>query len=76
MPSIKCKCDTRVSFGDIPNRNEWLVISDSEYDGISGSIDAEALYARFDHVLCCPTCSRLIYFPEGFNGEPVFYLRE
>jgi len=38
MPSFTCKC------GEIPCPDEWLFISDVEFDKFSGSVDAEEIY--------------------------------
>jgi hypothetical protein len=34
MPKIKCICGNILGLGEIPSPNQWLVISDVEYDGI------------------------------------------
>ncbi len=73
MPAILCKCGNRLSLGEIPNPNEWLMISDIEYDEFQGEIDTEKLYMKFKPLIICPYCERLIYFWNGFNDSPIFY---
>ncbi len=73
MPSIKCKCGKRLDIGTIPNPNEWLAISDVDYDGYSEQVDAEALYEKFTHFLECDNCGRLWFFWNGFNGPAECY---
>ena len=74
MPAIKCKCGNKISYGEIPNPNELLVISDIEYDEFSGSIDSEKLYKQMKSILQCKKCNRLLYFHNGFENEPVVYV--
>jgi len=73
MPSYECKCEKRIDIGPIPNPNEWLMISDTNYDDFSGQIDAEYLYGKFIHMLKCPSCGRLWIFWEGFDKFPTCY---
>lgn len=76
MPSYICKCRTRIDYSSIPNPNEWLLISDTDYDNYSGLVDAEDVYLKFTHALMCPNCSRLIIFREGFGAPPTYYKLE
>ena len=76
MPAIKCKCGERLSYGAIPNTNEWLAISDVDFDKVVGEIDSEELYERFVHVLICSNCRRLLVFNSGFTKEPLIFLPE
>ncbi|PSE43614.1 hypothetical protein C7G91_08655 [Acinetobacter nosocomialis] len=73
MPAILCKCGNRLSLGAIPNPNEWLMISDIEYDEFQGEIDSEKLYMKFKSIIICPNCNRLILFWNDFNHNPIFY---
>jgi hypothetical protein len=73
MPAIKCKCGNKINYGEIPNPNELLVISDVEYDEFSGSIDSEKLYKRMKSILQCNKCNRLFYFRNGLENEPIVY---
>lgn len=73
MPSILCRCGDRIDLSMIPNPNEWLLVSDVEYDEFSEEVDAEKLYKRFRHMLICPNCKRLLIFWDGFDAEPSYY---
>ena len=73
MPSFQCKCGKSLDIGSIPNPNEWLAVSDIEYDGYAENVDTEALYKRFTHFLRCANCSRLWFFWNGFNNAPTCY---
>ncbi|WP_299073325.1 hypothetical protein [uncultured Paraglaciecola sp.] len=73
MPSLKCRCDNRIDFGQIPNPNEWLLVSDVAYDKYDGIVNSEDLYSEFEHALRCPNCQRLWVFWNGFSEEPTCY---
>lgn len=75
MPSINCKCGHRISYGEIPTINQWLMISDLTYDEYSGNIDAERLYSQMTPALECPICHRFMIFWSGFNNSPIIYER-
>jgi hypothetical protein len=53
VPSIQCKCGHVIKFGEIPNPNEWLLISDVEYDRYLGAMDSEDLYREMKSRLVC-----------------------
>lgn len=74
MPKLRCKCDTIINYGTIPAVDEWLLISDVDFDQFMGEIDTEALYRRFVHMLKCPTCQRLHIFWDGFSNMPTEYI--
>lgn len=76
MPAIKCICGNKINYGEIPNPNELLTISDIEYDKFEGSIDAEVLYKEMKSILRCSHCNRLLYFENGFDHEPKVYKLE
>ena len=76
MPKVLCKCGNIINCSEIPNSNELLVISDVEYNKYSGTIDAEYLYRNMKTILVCNNCNRMLYYQNGFDGEPTFYLRE
>lgn len=74
MPAIRCKCGKKISYGTIPCDDEWLTISDVDYDNWHGSIDSEELYHSFTHILKCPECRRLWVFCNGFANDPTEYV--
>ena len=77
MPAYKCKCGNLIDYSEIPNPNEYLLISDKVYDNLydndSNTIPADKLYFKFKHILKCNHCKRLLIFWDGFNTEPKYY---
>ncbi|WMS88819.1 hypothetical protein [Pleionea litopenaei] len=76
MPAYLCKCGSRVSVGRIPCEHQWNFISDVDYDRYSGKFDAEELFKEMKEFFKCPECSRLAFFWQGWDAEPVFYTEE
>ena len=76
MSKFRCECDTVLRFGTIPNPDEYLLISDVQYDGFSGLVDAEKLYIQMKSMLKCPTCGRLWIYWDGFSAAPTCYKLE
>jgi hypothetical protein len=70
MPNMLRTCGHRISYGEIPCRNQWLLISEDFYDQFSGEVDAEIIYRAMLPILRCPNCERLWIFWEGF-AKPV-----
>ncbi len=73
MPGMSCKCGEILRWGDIPNRLEWLIISDVEYDKYEGMVDSEELFRAFKSMMECPKCKRLYVFWRGFQENPFCY---
>jgi hypothetical protein len=69
-----CSCGHRITYGEIPNPNEYLMVSDVQYEAYNGFVDAEKLYADMTHVLTCKQCRRLWIFWKGFANPPVGYM--
>lgn len=76
MPKLRCKCNTMINYGYIPSADEWLLISDTDFDQVSGEVNAEDVYRRFVHMLKCPTCHRLHIFWNGFDQPEKVYVAE
>ena len=74
MPKLQCICGDQVNLGDIPNKNEWLIVSDEDYDQFEGAVDAESLYVAMKSMIVCPSCSRLWVFWDGKDAEPRAYI--
>ena len=74
MPGIKCKCGNVIKTGEIPNPNEWLIISDVDYDAYSGNIDSEELYKEMKSMLVCKQCGRLWVYWNGYKKDPTPYI--
>ena len=41
MPKINCKCNNVIWLGEIPSPNQWMIISDIEYDQFEDKVDTE-----------------------------------
>jgi hypothetical protein len=76
MPSLMCKCSKRISYGEIPCQDEWLLVSDVEFDRFTGQVDAEAIYGAATSLLKCPSCERLWVFWNGFQSPPFEYAKQ
>lgn len=76
MPKILCKCSHPIYVQEIPNPNEWLLISDQEFDKFQGRTDTEELYRTMKSMLVCPSCKRILIFWNGWNSAPSFYSEE
>jgi hypothetical protein len=76
MAGFQCKCKHIIKTGEIPNPNEWLLISDVNYDQFAGKVDSELLYKEMKPLLMCKNCNRLWVFWNGYGADPVSYLCE
>jgi hypothetical protein len=76
VPKLLCECNSIIDYGIIPAKDEWLLISDVEFDQFSGLIDTELLYRNFKPMLKCPVCGRLHIFWDGFQHSPQIYTPE
>ncbi|KAA2243179.1 hypothetical protein F0L74_11735 [Chitinophaga agrisoli] len=76
MPEMNCRFGNIIPMGEIPNPNEWLFISDVEYDKFFDTIDAEVLYMQMKGMLKCDQCGRLWFFWNGYDKEPICYIQE
>ena len=76
MAGIKCTCGEIIKFNEIPNPNEWRLISDVKYDEYTGMIDAEDLDAAMKSMIICNRCNRLWIYWNGFENDPTPYKPE
>jgi hypothetical protein len=67
MPGLDCSCGNRIPYGDIPCQDEWLIISDADFDSFSGQVDTEELYRAMKSILRCPVCGHLWVFWNGYQ---------
>jgi hypothetical protein len=74
MPSILCKCGEKIRYGDIPCKDEWLFISDVDFDQFKEQVNSEKIYKAMSHALKCPSCKRLWLFEKEFCHPPIEYL--
>jgi hypothetical protein len=59
--------------GEIPNPSELLLISDTDFDAFSGTVEAEDVYQAMSHAFRCANCDRLHVFWSGLEQEPTVY---
>ena len=77
MAKFRCVCGEVISTsGGIPNRNEWRVLSDVEFDELVGTVDIEELYRRMRIMYRCPASDHLWVFWDGFDAPPHLYSPE
>jgi hypothetical protein len=77
MSKILCKCGNTLTIsGEIPNPDEWLLISDVDYDSFSETVDAEELYLRMKSMFKCRRCGRLWIYWEDLKHAPTCYSLE
>jgi len=74
MPSLTCGCGKILHYGEIPCPNEWLFISDVEFDKFSGTVDAEEIYKAMKSLIKCSRCGTMWFFWNGFQAEPQQYV--
>jgi hypothetical protein len=73
MPKLLCKCSEVLRYGEIPCPIEWRLISDVDFERLSGQVDAEAVYQATQMMLRCPRCDRLWVFWDQ-NADPTEYI--
>ena len=74
MSKFRCICgEILTTSGEIPNRDEWLYISDVEFERYTGNIEAERLYRAFGRAFVCPRSGHIWVFKDGMAGDPVGY---
>lgn len=74
MSKLLCKCKKTINIsGDIPNKDEWLLISDINFDHFQGVIKAEELYKEMKSLFICKNCKRLWIFWKGYDNPPICY---
>lgn len=77
MPKIKCPCNNIISLSGIPNDDEWLLVSDTDFSPLLGyEINTDIIYENMKHVIVCPICKRLLIFWDGLNSSPMVYIKE
>ncbi len=77
MAKLRCACGRIITTsGEIPNRLEWKIISDVDFDEFEGIVDAEDVYLRCKSIFRCPECGRLWIYWDGFGEAPVCYAPE
>lgn len=74
MAKFNCVCGHTISTsGEIPNSDEWELMSDIEFDRFHGRIDVEELYRRMKVLYRCPESDHLWIFWDGIDANPSLY---
>lgn len=73
MPNRVCDCGHLFRLGEIPSRDQWMIISDEAYDQFFGDVDAEKIYLAMKIMLKCPNCGCLWVYWDGFKEPPSVY---
>jgi hypothetical protein len=77
MAKFRCVCGHIISTsGDMPNHDEWLLLSDVEFDNLGGAVEVEDLYRQLRHAYKCPTSDHLWIFWNGLDAAPSLYSPE
>lgn len=59
----------------MPNKLEWLCMSDVAFDEYGGRFDVENRYMQMVSFYRCPVSDHLWFFWDGFDAPPVLYER-
>jgi hypothetical protein len=74
MAKFYCKCGNLIRIsGEIPNSQEWLTLSDVEYNSLSQSMNLEDLYPKLKSFFLCEVCGRIWFYKDGFDKKPILY---
>jgi hypothetical protein len=74
MAKLRCACGYVIPLSDgIPNPLEYKFMSDNDFDGFEGLIDAEEIYRACSSMFRCPQCGRLWVFWGGLDAQPKCY---
>ena len=73
MAGIECNCGYIIKSNMIPSPNDWIFMSEVEYDKYSGLVDSEELYMAMGRMVMCPNCERIWLYRDGI---PVSYISE
>jgi hypothetical protein len=76
MPKIKCKCNFVIRLGEIPSSNQFMIISDVEFDKFEDKTNSQEIYMAMKVVAKCPNCGRLHVFWNEFDHPQTIYKPE
>lgn len=76
MPKVLCDCGKCINVSGIPSAYQYLYLSDIDFEAFHGTVDAEAVYAKMDICIQCPSCLRLHVYNNGFDAVPLTYVLE
>lgn len=74
MEKSLCACGYSISTsGEIPNRNEWRCLSETDFDQLQGMVDAEAVSRATTIMYRCLQSDHLWIYWHGFDKDPTLY---
>ena len=75
MAKYRCPCGAQIrTSGEIPNPDEWLLISDTQFESVRAEpIAPEILYPQMIHAWKCSDCGRLLIFWDDMANDPIWY---
>lgn len=74
MAKFACVCGETISTsGELPNPNEWCVLSDTDFDRFQGLVQAEDVYRAATIMYRCPVSDHLWIYWDGFDSPPSLY---
>lgn len=76
MPKMTCKCGYIINYSQIPSENDWLFISEIEYDKFQGKVDSEEIYRSMRLMRRCTNCGRLYIYWNGANNDPEIFVKD
>lgn len=59
--------------GEIPNPQEWLIVSDEEYNALGEFASLEDVYSAFKLLFLCDVYHRIYFYKDGFDKEAIVY---
>jgi hypothetical protein len=69
-----CRCGSTIrTSGEIPNPQQWLLVSDAAFDQLAGSVHASDHYGAMVHAYKGDDCGRLWIFWKGYDADPTEY---
>lgn len=75
MPNRICPCGHVFRLGVIPCPDQWLLISDVDFDRFDKQIETDKLFDAMILATKCPDCGRLWIYYDGFGGKPTEYVQ-
>jgi hypothetical protein len=74
MAKFQCVCGYMISTsGEIPHPYQWELVSDVDFDGFSGLVDADQIYMKATVMFRCPSCDHLWVYWDGMDQAPSLY---
>lgn len=74
MAKFQCVCGYMISTsGEIPHPYQWELVSDVDFDGFAGLVDADQIYMKATVMFRCPSSDHLWVYWDGIDQPPSLY---